>query len=131
MLVLGHQRTGESGRDDRFVPSGALAPVPAAVTVHGGPRCRCPQGAGARGCGRRAGGGAQAAPAQAPHADRVLGADAAAASRSGAIPSATYATDTGSYNAALSEEKHLSGTRRAELDGGHRDDARDRRLPAS
>jgi hypothetical protein len=117
VLVLGHD--GQvTRRDDRFVPNGALAPAPAAATGHGA------RGAGARGAGSHgasahgAGGRVRAAAARKrpprkpqPTVFSVL----AQLRRSGAIPSATYATDTGSYNAALGEEKHLSGTRRAQL----------------
>lgn len=111
VLVLGHD--GQvTRRDDRFVPSGALAPLPAAVTAHAARSADRVAGAG--GAARvRAAAATRKRPPRKPQPTvySVLG----QLRRAGAISPATYSIDAGSYTAALGEEKHLSGTRRAQL----------------
>jgi hypothetical protein len=92
VLVLGHDGR-VTARNDPFVTGPAITPAPAT-------RARMASAAAVR--ARNASG-------------RTVLSELSRLRRTGAIPAATYRADTSSYRAALAEEKHLGGTRRAEL----------------
>jgi hypothetical protein len=92
VLVLGHDGR-VTARNDPFVTGPAITPAPAR-------QARMASASAVRG-GRAPG--------------RTVLSELSRLRRTGAIPAATYRTDTASYRAALTEEKHLGGTRRSEL----------------
>lgn len=91
VLVLGHDGH-VSTRNDPFVTGPAITPAPARA-----PRMRAATASGTK----------------APQ-PTVLS-ELTRLRETGAIDAATYQSDTASYRAALTEEKHLSGTRHSEL----------------
>jgi hypothetical protein len=90
VLVLGHDGR-VTARNDPYVTGPAITPAPS----------------------RPAPVAAAAAAKRAPQ--RTVLSELARLQRTGAIDAPTYRADTASYRAALTEEKHLSGTRRTEL----------------
>jgi D-glucuronyl C5-epimerase C-terminus len=90
VLVLGHDGR-VTARNDPYVTGPAITPVPA----------------------RAAPVAAAAATKRAPQ--RTVLSELTRLRRTGAIDAPTYLADTASYRAALTEEKHLGGTRRTEL----------------
>jgi D-glucuronyl C5-epimerase-like protein len=90
VLVLGHDGR-VTARNDPYVTGPAITPAPA----------------------RPAPLATAAATKRAPQ--RTVLSELARLRRTGAIDAPTYRADTASYRAALTEEKHLSGTRRTEL----------------
>jgi D-glucuronyl C5-epimerase C-terminus len=92
VLVLGHDGH-VTARNDPFVTGPAITPAPA----------RPPRVAGA------------AAVRPGKPAGRTVLSELSRLRGTGAIPATTYRADTASYRAALTEEKHLRGTRRSEL----------------
>jgi D-glucuronyl C5-epimerase C-terminus len=100
VLVLGHDGRVTT-RNDPYLTGPAATPAPARrATV-------------ARATAHPATVASAAATKRAPQ-PTVLS-ELARLQRTGAIDAPTYRADTGSYRAALTEEKHLSGTRRTEL----------------
>lgn len=100
VLVLGHDGR-VSHRNDPYVTGPAITPAPARparVTTAATRPARVATAAAAK----------RASP-------RTVLSELARLSRTGAIDAAAYRADTASYRAALTEEKHLSGTRRTEL----------------
>ncbi len=95
VLVLGHDGRA-TARNDPYVTGPAITPAPARAAR------RPPVTSAAAIKGRAA-------------AARTVYSELARLRRTGAIDAATYGSDTASYRAALTEEKHLSGTRRTEL----------------
>jgi hypothetical protein len=94
VLVLGHDGHA-TARNDPFVTGPAITPVPAG------------SGAGPSGLTIRA--------AAAKKPQRTVFSELTRLQRTGAITVAVDQADTASYRAALTEEKHLRGTRRTEL----------------
>ncbi len=81
-------------RNDPFVTGSAITPVPAPVSP-----------------------AAKTAVAPAAGPPRTVYSELSRLRRTGAIDDPTYRADAASYRAALSEETHLGGTRRSELQG--------------
>jgi hypothetical protein len=94
VLVLGHDGR-VSSRNDPFVTGPAITPAPARS-----------------GAGRA---GSMMTTAAATNRQRGVFSELSRLRRTGAITAATYRADRASYGAALTEEKHVSGTRRTEL----------------
>jgi hypothetical protein len=104
VLVLGHDGR-VTARNDPFVTGPAITPAPVrpgrpARTARIARPARIASAAATRA-------GKASAPTVLSELSRLR--------RTGAISAATYSADTGSYRAALTEEKDLGGTRRAEL----------------
>lgn len=97
VLLLGHDGR-VSARNDPFLSGSAITPTPARASP-----------------GRRARSDAVKQTKQPRAQPPTVLSELARLQRTQAIDAATYQADLGSYNAALTEEKHLSGTRRAEL----------------
>jgi len=103
VLVLGHHGH-VTARNDPFLTGPALTPAPASASASALPTHLASSSGGASAGGKK------------KHVfERTVLSELARLQRAQAITSATYQADVGSYNAALTEEKHLSGTRRAEL----------------
>jgi hypothetical protein len=88
VLVLGHDGR-VAARNDPYVTGPAITPAPARP--------------------------ARAVAATKRASQRTVLSELARLQRTGAIDAPTYRADAASYRAALTEEKHLSGTRRTEL----------------
>jgi hypothetical protein len=96
VLVLGHDGH-VTARNDPYLVGPAVTPAPARSPV----------------ASRPPGMLAAARTAKAPQ--RTVLSELSRLRRSGAIDAAAYRDDTASYRAALTEERHLSGSRRSEL----------------
>ncbi|MGI8713562.1 MAG: D-glucuronyl C5-epimerase family protein [Solirubrobacteraceae bacterium] len=97
VLMLGHDGR-VTARNDPFVNGPAVTPAPASAATN-----------------LRAHAATAKPTRKRKPPERTVLSELARLERTHAIDAATYLADTGSYNAALTEEKQLTGTRRAEL----------------